>query len=84
LVVKIGFGGSGYWLRKDAVLKSAQRPESAPRILGQDSQTLGLEDLPFSVTFNAKASLHNLNTESEGVTIITTCLKVKKNCILPT
>jgi len=41
-------------------MKSAQRPESAPKTLGQDSQTLGWEDLPFYVTFNVKASLRNL------------------------
>jgi hypothetical protein len=61
LVVKIGFGGSGRWLCKDVALKSAHRPEGAPKILGQNSQTLGLEDLQFSVTFNAKASLRKLN-----------------------
>jgi len=47
----MGFGGSGCWLPKDVDLKSAQRPESAPKTLGQDSQTLGLEDLTIFCNF---------------------------------
>jgi hypothetical protein len=45
---------------KDVAPEICPETRKCTKNLSQDSQILGLQDLPFSVTFNAKASLRNL------------------------